>query len=386
MARPQGVYRDKNGSWYFKARTHQDSAGKWKQVTRRGFATATDARLARQRLLDETKALRDGSAKAIDRDLTVSQLIDGYLEVAEAMKRLGPKTLFDYRNYVDSYIRPQLGRVLANELQPSDLVKWQVELSRNGAVKREGGLSSNTIRLARAPLNGAFKFGLQTGLVHRNPVAETRPPARTKSIPAHWSPEQAREFLAWHEGDRLLPLWAFMLSTGLRIGELVWLQWSDVNLPSQRVHVQRFATTLGYDLHASTGKSVDAVRTIELDEHLVAVLRQQLDLQAEEHDRPSVHVFTRADGEPYHPQGLSKLLGRVSAEIGLPRLTAHGLRHTSATLMLASGVPPKVAAERLGHSDPTLFSNLYSHVTPTMQRDAARQIGSVLFDEDGSAG
>ena len=60
-------------------------------------------------------------------------------------------------------------------------------------------------------------------------------------------------------------------------------------------------------------------------------------------------------------------------------MTAHGLRHTSATLMLAGGVPPKVAAERLGHADPTLFTNLYSHVTPTMQRDAADRIGEALF-------
>jgi integrase len=72
-------------------------------------------------------------------------------------------------------------------------------------------------------------------------------------------------------------------------------------------------------------------------------------------------------------------LGKISTEVGLPRLTAHGLRHTSATLMLASGVPPKVAAERLGHADTTLFSNLYSHVTPTMQREAAERIGDALF-------
>ncbi len=82
---------------------------------------------------------------------------------------------------------------------------------------------------------------------------------------------------------------------------------------------------------------------------------------------------------PYHPQRLSRLLGNYTQELGLPRLTAHGLRHTSATLMLASGVPPKVAAERLGHADPTLFTNLYSHVTPTMQREAADKIGQLLF-------
>ncbi len=86
-------------------------------------------------------------------------------------------------------------------------------------------------------------------------------------------------------------------------------------------------------------------------------------------------MFTKDGGGRYHPQYLSRLLGHLHTELGLPRLTAHGLRHTSATLMLASGVPPKVAAERLGHADPTLFTNLYSHVTPTMQREAAERIG-----------
>ncbi|MGB5759033.1 MAG: tyrosine-type recombinase/integrase, partial [Acidimicrobiales bacterium] len=78
----------------------------------------------------------------------------------------------------------------------------------------------------------------------------------------------------------------------------------------------------------------------------------------------------------------SKLLSKVSTEIGLPRLTAHGLRHTCATLMLVRGIPPKVAAERLGHADPTLFLNLYSHVGPTMQREAANAIGRSLFEEE----
>jgi integrase len=95
----------------------------------------------------------------------------------------------------------------------------------------------------------------------------------------------------------------------------------------------------------------------------------------------SDYVFTKPGGGAYHPQYLSRLLGTYSAELGLPRLTAHGLRHISATLMLASRVPAKVAAERLGHADPTLFTNLYSQVTPTMQRDAATRIEGALFGE-----
>jgi integrase len=135
---------------------------------------------------------------------------------------------------------------------------------------------------------------------------------------------------------------------------------------------------------ASPGKSRDAIRTIDLDDHLVAILRDQRKHQAEERLAASDyvetdHVFARVGGGPYHPQSLSRQLADLSVLAGLPRLTAHGLRHTSATLMLASGVPPKVAAERLGHADATLFTNLYSHVTPTMQREAADRLGAALF-------
>lgn len=222
------------------------------------------------------------------------------------------------------------------------------------------------------------------GVIGINPAAAVPRPKAPRSIPKHWTPEQAREFLGLMEGDRTYPLWAFLMGSGLRIGELVWLRWANVDLERRLVHVVDFASTVGHDLVASTGKSREAVRTIDLDDGLVAVLRQQRLVQAQEalaapDYLASEFVFTKPTGGSYHPQFLSRMIGRFSQEVGLPRLTAHGLRHTSATLMLASGVPAKVAAERLGHADPTLFTNLYSHVTPTMQREAADKIGSALF-------
>jgi integrase len=161
--------------------------------------------------------------------------------------------------------------------------------------------------------------------------------------------------------------------------------WRNVDLSRRHVRVVDFVSTLGHDLVTSAGKSRDAVRTIDLDDGLVRVLCLQRTTQSQERlaavtYAKSDFVFTKPNGGSYHPQYLSRMIARYSEELRLPRLTAHGLRHTSATLMLASGVPPKVAAERLGHSDPTLFTNLYSHVTPTMQRDAADKIGSALFD------
>ena len=164
----------------------------------------------------------------------------------------------------------------------------------------------------------------------------------------------------------------------------MWLRWPNVDLDAGVARVVEFATYVGYEVVASDGKSRDAVRSIDLDKGLVRVLRAQRAQQASERlaaasYETSDHVFTKPGGGAYHPQYLSRSLGKLTAELGLPRLTAHGLRHTCATLMLANGVPPKVAAERLGHADATLFTNLYSHVTPTMQREAAEKLGAALF-------
>lgn len=74
-------------------------------------------------------------------------------------------------------------------------------------------------------LRKAFAHGVATGVVLTSPIEQVKPPKHRKGVPAHWSPEEAKQFLALHEGDRLYPLWAFMLSSGVRVSELVWLRW-----------------------------------------------------------------------------------------------------------------------------------------------------------------
>lgn len=379
--RPEGVYADGKGGWYFKATVGRDPlTGRRSQVTKRGFRTATEAGRARKELLGGERTAARPSSSA----MTVDALLDLYLDGLDADERLSVKTRYDYRKNAESYVRPLLGARRLRDVTPETILEWQRRLTKGGGVKNGRPLAPNTIRLARAPLAGAFKLAVRSGLVVVNPLTSTPRPTRQRTIPRHWSPEEARTFLGFMETDRTFPIWAFLLSAGLRIGELVSLRWPNVDLEARLVRVVEFSSTIGYEVVASSGKSRDAIRTIDLDDQLVRILRDQRKRQAEERLASadyvdSDHVFTRVEGGPYHPQSLSRQLAGLSVEAGLPRLTAHGLRHTSATLMLANGVPPKVAAERLGHADATLFTNLYSHVTPTMQRDAADRLGTALF-------
>ena len=384
MPKFDGVYQDTKGRWYFKVWLGRDPiSGRQSQVTKRGFSTAADAVRARRELLSDFDVGR--RTPAAPASLTVDDLLDVYLDGLDADERLARKTRFDYRANADAYVRPWLGKKRVRDLTPETILAWQRRLTTGGGTKTGGALSANTVRLARAPLAGALNLAVAQGVLRSSPMASVSRPATGRRIPRHWTPEQARDFLRSQEGDRLYPLWAFLLGSGLRIGELVWLRWQNVDLTRRHVQIVDFASTLGWDVVESDGKSATATRRVDLDARLIALLRDQQEMQRLEARRldyaPSEFVFTKPAGGSYHPQTVSKTLARLSERAGLPRLTAHGLRHSSATLMLDNGVPPKVAAERLGHSDASLFMNLYSHVTPTMQRDAADRIGQALFGD-----
>jgi len=89
-------------------------------------------------------------------------------------------------------------------------------------------------------------------------------------------------------------------------------------------------------------------------------------------------LFARENGTPMDPDGLSGTFKRRAAKLGLPRIRFHDMRHTHATLGLEAGIPPKVMQERLGHSSITMTLDLYSHVVPGMQKDAASRIAALI--------
>ena len=270
--RPVGVYADGKGGWYFKATLGRDPlTGRRSQVTKRGFRTAGEAGRARKEMLAGVGTVARPSSSA----MTVNGLLDLYLDGLDADGRLSVKTRFDYRKNAEVYVRPLLGGRRLRDVTPETILEWQRRLAKAGGSKKGKPLAPNTIRLARAPLAGAFKLAVKNGLMVVNPLVSTPRPTRARTIPRHWSPEEARTFLGFMETDRTFPIWAFLMSAGLRIGELVALRWPNVELDGRLVRVVEFSSTIGYEVVVSSGKSRDAVRTVDLDDELVRILRDQ---------------------------------------------------------------------------------------------------------------
>jgi hypothetical protein len=200
-AKPQGVYEDGHGRWYFKVTLGRDPlTGKRVQITQRGFRTAAEAGRARR---DALAKIDTGQVRPSSNLLTVNELLDLYLDGIDADGRLSVKTCFDYRHYADKYVRPLLGGRKVRDVTPEVVLAWQRKVLKAGGVKHGQALAPNTVRLARAPLSGAMKLAISMGLIVVNPTTAVPRPRPARSIPKHWSPEHAREFLTLMEGDRL---------------------------------------------------------------------------------------------------------------------------------------------------------------------------------------
>ena len=195
-----------------------------------------------------------------------------------------------------------------------------------------------------------------------------------------WAPEQSAQSLESIKHTRTYWPVLVALATGMRRGEVLALRWKHVDLDRGTLRVMQSLEQTKNGLRFKDTKT-SKVRAIALPAYSVEELRRLKRQQAEEllalgiRQTGDTLVCCRADGEPLQPRSLTHQFAKLGKDMkDLPRLRFHDLRHTHATQLLASGVHPKVAQERLGHSTITTTMDIYSHVTPTMQADAAARL------------
>jgi integrase len=176
----------------------------------------------------------------------------------------------------------------------------------------------------------------------------------------------------------------------MRRGEVLGLQWPDVDLGRARVAVRRSLVTVGHQVVVSEPKTAKGRRSVALDPATVAGLKAWRKHQAAERLSwgpawtDSGLVFTREDGRPLHPptpREVTRSFTRNVLAADLPIIRLHDLRHTHATLALAAGVHPKVVQERLGHANIAITLDTYSHAVPALEEQAAYTVAALVFGQ-----
>lgn len=311
-----------------------------------------------------------------------------YLEIwlDDVKSRISPRTHERYSEIARKNIVPILGERRLKDLQPADISAAYSRLLEGGHRKGGGGLSAGTVRHSHRLLKQALAQAVRWGgdwAIPRNPCDAVRPPKASPAQMQTYDIEQTVELLEAIRSSRLFT--AVLLGTlcGLRRGEIAALRWGQIDLGGGSIQVVQSAEQIGTTVRYKEPKSGHG-RTVALSPMVIEELRAHRLRQAEELLRLGIKVtdesfvVAREDGEPLKPQTITHEWKRIVAKTGLPRIRFHDLRHTHATAMLLSGVNPKIAAERLGHSKVGITLDLYSHVLPGMQEDAVAKVDAAM--------
>jgi integrase len=289
--------------------------------------------------------------------------------------------LAQYQGAVESWVIPYLGAVKVASLTPKMITDWHDRLSA------ERQLSARSLQMSTGFLKAATKWGIENGLLGRDPLVGVKRPRSQSRAMKVWTPDEARAFLAGTKDDRLYAAFALLLGRGLRRGEVAGLRWEHVDLKdgSLRVATTRVLMNGGQAVQ-STPKTDAGARTIDIDANLVGILGRHGERQRSERKsageawQDSGYVFTDELGHPYYPGYFSDAWERRIKALGLPRIRLHDARRTCFTAILAAGEPVKVVQELAGHANANITLGVYAHVLPGMAKAAGERLSAQLFD------
>jgi integrase len=317
--------------------------------------------------------------------MTVREWLTAWLGAIR--EEVSPKTHERYGEIVDNFLAPELGALPIAKLGPVNIsaayTRWATEGRRDG---KPGGLSPQSRRHIHRILKAALGRAVEQQVIARNPadvLARHLPKVERREMMT-LSAEQAARLLEAIKRNRVYWPVLIALSTGMRRGEILALRWKNIDLDRGVVRVVESLEQTKAALRFKTPKT-EKPRAVTLPSFVVEELRRLKRQQAEEllalgvRQSGETLACGRHDGEPMPPRSLTHEFAKVAGRVkGVPRVRFHDLRHSHATQLLTAGVHPKVAQERLGHSTITTTLDLYSHVTETMQVDAAAKLDTAF--------
>lgn len=388
------LYQDKTGSWIYQYK--EDGKRKTKRFQRKADAKVFIA--AQVPMVDAPACMvlppvqpqLEGQTGGV----TVGGWLRSWLE-AYARPTIRLSTYASYEQYIRGHIVPQLGDRPLATLRPIDLQNFFNERGSGGNRREENkGLSPKTLLNMRNMLHSAFEQAVREGLLSRNIVEGVRlPKLPRQEMRVLDRQEQERLIMA----VRLMPEPAafgviFDMFTGLRLGELCALRWTDVDLARKTIHIRATRNRLpnfNDSIAAATSvvtrsdpKSEDSRRTVPLLDGLYQdfvqyrLIQKAIVKQYPGYD-PEGYVFCQENGKPYEPRTYMDLFKRCVRQAGIKDANFHSLRHTFATRALEEGMDMVALAKLMGHSDPSVTLKKYGHALPEHQRVSVEKLGGL---------
>jgi integrase len=400
------IYQMNDGRWRGAVTTGWKMNPAGKRIPQRRIIT----RATRHEVAGEMNKLLHDQQQGISITLaksTVGAFLKSWLKDV-VTPSVRPKTVRTYADFVKLHMAPQgpngewlpepfLGSLPLSKLSPQHVrafLNERLTTPRPSRKKPKPGkeqepgkpLGARTVKHLLVTLRTALESAVKDGLIPRNVAELVDPPTVAKPQMKTFTPQQARTFLEAIRGDRYEALFATAIALGYRQGEALGLQWPDVNLDDEnstvtvRQSIQRISGKL-----TITPTKKDKIHTVPLPAVTRSILISQRARQDQERLlagsrlQETGFVFTTSVGTPIDARSaIRRFHAILKTSPSLPRIRFHDLRHSAATLLLAQGVSPKYISELLGHSQVSFTMQIYAHVLPHVQREAAAKMDEIL--------
>jgi integrase len=376
-AHGEGTIYQRGKVWYGELTTGWDDNGK--RIKHR-FKGDTKRAVADQIAAVKTDINR--GTYVPDNNSPLAEFVDFWLPIAKGKLRA---TTYNIRvSSLNAHVLPAFGTTALSKLTKIKIQKWINELAKTR--------KPNTIKNIHQTILSVLGDAVEMELLARNPASRVILPKPVKRRYVVLDQHQAIQLFEAARGDPFEALYILALTTAMREGELFGLHWSDIDWEHQRLSVCRNLAQVTEGIEEFNPKTASSIRSIPLTKFALDALRRHKTLQTSRKLRKgklwedTEYIFTNTFGRPMRRQNLLVHHFRPMLErAGLPMIPFHNLRHSTATLLLSMGVHPKVVQEILGHSSIKMTMDIYSHVMPTISRDAISQLDAVFSDQKMTA-
>ena len=308
--------------------------------------------------------------------LTVKQHLDDWIEAGRLDWK--PRTTEYYESICRLYLEPAFGHRRLQALGSQEIARQFTQW------KASRDLSGGTLLNVYKTLHRALTVAVRWGRLPLNPANGVEPPRARRAVPTLWTPDELNRFLLAARNTRWEVAWALLLGTGCRLGEVLALEWGDVEHGTGSMRIERSLSVSVGGANLTAPKTRAGTRTLNLPEWTSLVLatwrRQQLKerLTAEGDWQADNRVLTRSDGSAATADAIRWAFRRACRAGSVPLVRLHDMRHLHASLLLASGHSLPVVAARLGHASTAVTATVYAHALAGQDRETARTIDRLV--------
>lgn len=365
-------YATKSGElWMFKMDTGKDPAtGKRKTTTRRGFKRKSDAEKAAAKLLRELQA-----GHLSKDDITFEEVFKEWY--GKHQRQIKPSTRYTKESKFRKHILPHFAKLKMKDITRAYCQKYVNYLADEMISYKDYVIQANLV----------FKYAMRNDYLLKNPMDQIEYPMEEERFLADneveikfWEKEVFQKVIS--KGEKELPLRDYImirtfLVSGLRKGELSGLFEDSLIDETSSIRVSRTVFWRSKEFILMTPKTKNSYRDIEVDEHTFKLLKQLIKMNKEMrmlNGNPKVEkfLFPRQDLKPMRSAYPNDVLARLCKRLGVDNPGVHGLRHTHASMLFASGASMKDVQERLGHARLDTTMNLYTHITKERKQETTK--------------